>query len=187
MSTEEPKFTLSLKDGAFELRDYPAMIVAEVTVSGDQREASSTGFRKLAGYIFGGNTGSRRIAMTSPVTKVQTGQKIAMTAPVTQIGEKGMWNVRFTMPAAMALADLPQPNDPSVTLKALPAARFAVARFSGLAGEASVADETAKLLAFVAKRQLKPAGPVTQARYNPPWTLWFMRRNEVMVSVDAMI
>jgi len=185
MATEEPKFTLALKEGAFELRDYPALTVAEVTVTGDQREASRAGFQMLAGYIFGGNAGRDRIAMTTPVTKSRTGEKIAMTAPVTQIGARGDWVVRFTMPAEMALADLPQPNDPAVSLKTLPATRFAVARFSGLAGEAAVVDETAKLLAFVAARHLAPSGPVTQARYNPPWTPWFMRRNEVMVPVDA--
>jgi len=185
MATEEPKFTLALKDGAFELRDYPALTVAEVTVTGNQQEASRAGFRKLAGYIFGGNTGARRIAMTTPVTKARKGEKIAMTAPVTQIGVKGEWVVRFTMPADLALADLPKPNDTTVLLRALPAARMAVARFSGLAREAAVATETAKLLTFVAAQHLAPSGPVTQARYNPPWTPWFMRRNEVMVPVGA--
>jgi len=191
MATEEPKFTLALKDGAFELRDYPALIVAEVTVTGTQQEASRAGFRKLAGYIFGGNAGAKRIAMTTPVTKARigatSGQKIAMTAPVTQTGDKGDWAVRFTMPAGLALADLPQPNDPGVTLKTLPAMRCAVVRFSGLSGEAAVAGQTAKLLALVAARRLAPTGPVTQARYNPPWTPWFMRRNEVMVPVGTPV
>jgi len=183
MATEEPKFTLALQDGAFELRDYPALTVAEVTVTGDQQQASRAGFRKLAGYIFGGNKGARRIAMTTPVTKARTGDKIAMTAPVTQIGAGGEWVVRFTMPADMVLADLPQPDDPAVRLLTLPASRMAVVRFSGLAGEAAVAGQTAQLLAFVAGRHLAPTGPVTQARYNPPWALWFLRRNEVMVPV----
>jgi hypothetical protein len=193
MPTEEPKFTRTLKAGAFELRDYPALIVAEVTVSGTQAEASQKGFRKLAGYIFGGNAGAARIAMTTPVTKARvagsggeaSGQKMAMTAPVTLIGAAGDWVVRFNMPAGMALADLPQPNDPGVTLKNLPATRFAVVRFSGLSGEEKVAAETVKLLAFIAEQRLAPLGPATQARYNPPWTPWFLRRNEVMVPVNS--
>ena len=87
------------------------------------------------------------------------------------------------MPAGRTLADLPAPNDPSVTLKVLPATRFAALRFSGLSGEEKVAAETVKLLAFVAAQGLAALGPVTQARYNPPWTPWFLRRNEVMVAV----
>lgn len=104
MPIEEPKFTLASKDGAFELRDYAATIVAEVSVKGDQREASKKGFRLLAGYIFGGNRSRTKIAMTAPVTKTAqplrdaTGQKIAMTTPVTQIATGSEWLVRFTMP-----------------------------------------------------------------------------------------
>jgi effector-binding domain-containing protein len=188
MATEEPKFSLAQKDGAFEVRDYPDLIVAEVTVTGTQQEASQTGFRKLAGYIFGGNTGAKRIAMTTPVTKARIdetpGQRIAMTAPVTQIGTKGDWVVRFTMPAELVFADLPRPNDPDVMLKALPAARYAVLTFSGLSGEAKVASETKKLLSKAMAHGLSTNGPVSQARYNPPWTPWFMRRNEVMIPVS---
>ena len=150
---------------------------------GDQQEASRKGFRLLAGYIFGGNRTRAKIAMTAPVTKTAQGQKIAMTAPVTQIAGGGDWLVRFTMPGRYALADLPVPDDPAVTLKALPAARLAVLRFSGLTGEAMVADATTKLMAILRKRGLNPVGPLSIARYNPPWTLWFLRRNEVMVPV----
>ncbi len=183
MPIEEPKFTLATKDGAFELRDYAAMIVAEVTVAGDQQEASSKGFRLLAGYIFGGNQRRAKIAMTAPVTRTATGQKIAMTAPVTQIAGGGAWLVRFTMPDQYGLADLPVPNDPAVTLKALPPARFAVLRFSGLAGEAKVAALADSLQAIVKARGLVAVGPSSIARYNPPWTPWFLRRNEVMIPV----
>ncbi len=197
MSTEEPKFTLAAKDGAFELRDYAQTIVAEVTVTGDQQEAGRKGFRLLAGYIFGGNRSRAKIAMTVPVSKSlsrslaktdpQTGpiggQKIAMTAPVTQTAGSGEWQVRFTMPGHYALSDLPVPNDPAVTIKAQPAARQAVLRFSGLAGEARVADATTRLLGILRARGLVPLGPLSVARYNPPWTPWFLRRNEVMVPV----
>jgi hypothetical protein len=189
MPIEEPKFTLATKDGAFELRDYAVTIVAEVSVTGDQHEASRKGFRLLAGYIFGGNRSRTRIAMTAPVTKIAqpfreaARQKIAMTSPVTQTATGSAWLVRFTMPRHYALTDLPVPNDPAVTLKVVPATRFAVLRFSGLAGEAGVADATTRLMAIVRKRRLVPVGPSSVARYNPPWTLWFLRRNEVMVPV----
>lgn len=185
MSIEEPKFALALKEGAFEIRDYDASIVAEVTVTGDQNDASSKGFRLLAGYIFGGNATRQTIAMTTPVTKTATSEKIAMTAPVTLIAGVGDWLVRFTMPARYALADLPVPNNKAVTLKSVPAARFAVLRFSGLAGAAKVADETARLRKLITARGLLPLGPASIARYNPPWTPWFLRRNEVMLPIAA--
>jgi hypothetical protein len=183
MTIEEPKFALALKEGAFELRDYAPSVVAEVIVTGDQQDASSTGFRLLAGYIFGGNATRAKIAMTTPVTKIATGEKIAMTAPVMQIAGAGHWLVRFTMPARYALSDLPIPNDRAVTLKAIPAARFAVLRFSGLTGEAKVADATARLRSLVTAKGLVAIGPSALARYNPPWTLWFLRRNEVLLPV----
>lgn len=183
MSIEEPKFALALKDGAFEIRDYAACIVAEVSVTGDQNEASSTGFRLLAGYIFGGNATRQKIAMTAPVTKTASSEKIAMTAPVTLIAGVSDWLVRFTMPARYTLADLPVPNNKAVRIIAVPAARFAALRFSGLAGEAKVAAETERLMAFVASRNLVAMGPCSIARYNPPWTPWFLRRNEVMLPV----
>lgn len=183
MSIEEPKFTVALKDGAFEIRDYAASIVAEVTVTGDQKEASSKGFRLLAGYIFGGNATRQKIAMTAPVTKTATSEKIAMTAPVTLIAEGSDWLVRFTMPARYALADLPVPNDKAVRIRAVLAARFAVLRFSGLAGEAKVAAKTEQLMEIIKARGLVVVGPSSIARYNPPWTPWFLRRNEVMVPV----
>ena len=100
MAVEEPAFKSLVHDGAFEIRDYPSLVVAEVTVSGDQKEAANKGFRLLAGYIFGGNKRRQSIAMTSPVAQAQTSEKIAMTAPVTQIQGGDKWVVRFTMPSA---------------------------------------------------------------------------------------
>lgn len=185
MAVEEPKFVLILKDGAFELRDYDATVVAEVTVTGDQQEAGRKGFRLLAGYIFGGNDTAQKISMTAPVTKTPVGRTIAMTRPVTQTGEAGDWLVRFTMPSLYALSDLPVPRDKAVTIRPEPAARFAVLRFSGLAGEAKVADATATLLAIVKARGLAPVGSSSIALYNPPWTPWFLRRNEVMIPVGG--
>ena len=183
MAVEEPAFKAVLQEGAFEVRDYPPLVVAEVTVSGDQKEAASKGFRLLAGYIFGGNTRRQSLAMTAPVAQAQTSEKIAMTAPVTQIKAANAWVVRFTMPKGYSLDTLPQPNDPQVKLRALPASRFAVLQFSGLAGKDDVSAKTAELQERIAKHKLRPTGPVSLAQYNPPWTLWFMRRNEVMIEV----
>ena len=188
MAIEEPAFKVTLHEGAFEVRDYPALVVAEVSVSGSRREAASKGFRLLAGYIFGGNTRRQSIAMTAPVVEARSGgEKIAMTAPVTQTGNSGAWVIRFTMPRAYSLETLPKPNDPRVRLRTAPPARFAVVRFSGLAQESDVEAKTASLAAFAKAHHLRTIGSPSLAQYDPPWTLWFMRRNEVMIPVASEV
>ena len=186
MAVEEPAFKTILHEGAFEIRDYPTLVVAEVTVSGDQKEAASKGFRLLAGYIFGGNKRRQSIAMTAPVAQAPTSEKIAMTAPVTQTQSAGEWVVRFTMPSAYSLETLPDPNDPKVHLRVLPATRFAVLQFSGLARKDDVEAKTVELGALTKTHHLRATGPASLAQYDPPWTLWFMRRNEVMIPVELV-
>lgn len=184
MAVETPPYKQVLRDGDFELRDYPALVVAEVTVDGDQKEASSKGFRLLAGYIFGANKKRQSIAMTAPVTEQAVSQKIAMTAPVAQTqNTAGTWVVRFTMPSTWSLQTLPVPDDSRVKLRNTEPARLAVLRFSGLARPDDVETKSSELLALVKSHDLHAIGPVSLAQYNPPWTLWFMRRNEVMVAV----
>jgi hypothetical protein len=183
LAVEEPKFTLVAREGAFEIRDYPAAVVAEVSVTGDQGAAANQGFRILAGYIFGGNKRRQSIAMTAPVTQEPQGQTIAMTAPVTQTRQGGAWVIRFTMPSAFTLETLPEPNDKRVQLRAAPPARFAVVQFSGVARPDSVAAKTAELETFIRARSLHAVGPPSLSQYDPPWTLWFLRRNEVMIAV----
>jgi len=160
MATKEPPFTVQFEQGNFELRDYPALAVAEVSVSGERKEAAGKGFRLLAGYIFGGNTRKQSIAMTAPVTQqAVTGEKIAMTAPVIQAGGDGDWVIRFIMPEGATLDSLPQPNDPKVQLRMLAPERVAVVRFSGFAREAAVASNTAALQRFIAAHQLQETAP----------------------------
>jgi len=183
MSIEEPRFTVAQREGAIEVRDYPAVVVAQVTVTGDQQSAVRKGFRVLAAYIYGSNTRRQSIAMTAPVVQARDGEKIAMAAPVSQTHVDGAWVVRFTMPSRYSLEMLPRPNDARVMLRQIAPARFAVIRFSGIAGEANVATNTRALLAFVAQHHLRTIGTVLIAQYNPPWTLWFMRRNEVMIEL----
>ncbi len=188
VAAEEPAFKLVSEEGAFSVREYPALVAAEVTVPGDQDAAASAGFRLLAGYIFGGNSPKQRIAMTAPVVQepASGGEQIAMTAPVTQSGGNGVWTVRFMMPAGYTLDTLPKPNDPRVKLVTLPRSRVAVVRFSGLAGADAVARQTALLREFMDRNRMRASGPASLARYNPPWTPWFWRRNEVMIPLEGM-
>jgi hypothetical protein len=186
MATEEPSYRSILQEAPFEIREYPSLIAAEVTVSGERSEAVSAGFRLLAGYIFGGNTRKQSIAMTAPVIQNESpNEKIAMTAPVMQSPDPAGWIIRFIMPASYTLETLPTPNDPKVRLVSLPPKRLAVVRFSGLVDDNDVEQQTAVLRAFIAKQKLTASGTPSLARYDPPWTLWFLRRNEVMLEVTS--
>ena len=184
MAVETPAYNEVLHEGDFEVRDYPALVVAEVTVTGDQKEASSKGFRLLAGYIFGGNKKRQSIAMTAPVAQQAVSEKIAMTAPVAQTQTAtGTWVVRFTMPSTWSLQTLPVPDDPRVNLRNTEPTRLAVLQFSGVAQPKDMETKSSELLALVKSHNLSAIGPISLAQYSPPWTLSFMRRNEVMVEV----
>ncbi len=186
MAIEEPKYTVLEKSGAFELRAYSSKIVAETLVSGSLDKASSAGFKLLADYIFGNNTsrtgGNEKISMTAPVTMEPKSEKISMTAPVSMEQTGGQWRVYFVMPDQYTLDTLPKPNNPAVTLREVPASNYAVIRFSGFAGEEKSATKTAELIAWLDNKSIIPVAKPELARYNPPWTLPFLRRNEIMVA-----
>lgn len=192
MATEEPDYTVLTHTDDFELRRYDEQLVAQTWVSGDQDTASRQGFKILADYIFGNNTApsgeSSKISMTAPVTmqsdnqNEDVSQKIAMTAPVSMQQNDGKWRVQFTMPSQYTMQTLPKPNNPNVIITQVPAQTYGVIKFSGLAGSKKVAQKTEALSAWMQTQQLVITGAPELARYNPPWTLPFMRRNEVMMA-----
>ncbi len=179
---EEPSFTLAQTIAELEIRDYAPTIVAEVDVPGDALGSRFSGFYPLADYIFAKDRGGAEIAMTAPVTQAPR-EKIAMTAPVTQQGDADGWRIAFTMPASYSMATLPQPANPNVRLEEQPARRMAVIRFSGTADDAVMRRQSERLLAAVSRAGLQAVGAPVFAFYDPPWTLAFFRRNEVMVEV----
>lgn len=193
MATEEPKYTVLTQVDDFELRRYDEQLVAQTWVSGDQDSASREGFKILADYIFGNNTApsgdSSKISMTAPVTMQadnkesdNESQKIAMTAPVSMQQDDGKWRVQFTMPSKYTMQTLPKPNNPNVEIIEVPAQTYGVIKFSWLAGEDKVAKKTEALQTWMQDQNLTPTGEPELARYNPPWTLPFLRRNEVMIA-----
>lgn len=193
MATEEPKYTLLQKSDSFELREYAPQILAEVTVEGDLDAASNQGFRLIAGYIFGQNQVSEKIAMTVPVAVESNDQqksaKIAMTAPVgiepvkSDQSSGNQWTISFVMPSEYTLETLPKPLNAQVKIRELPAERRAVVSFSGFYNEDKVLEKTRALEVWMQSNNLQAIGSPLFARYNPPWTLPFMRRNEVMIRV----
>lgn len=184
-SVQEPAFVVERSADAFEVRLYEPRVVAETVVVGDREQASSAGFRRLAGYIFGGNTTTKKLAMTAPVGQVDAGRKLAMTAPVGQVAAgEGSWTVSFTMPTGETLATLPQPDDPQVTLREVPERRVGVMSFSGRWTEQRFATHAEALRSWLASQGLSTVGEVEVNRYDAPWTPWFMRRNEVWLTLS---
>lgn len=195
MAVEEPKYSVLEQSGEFELRYYAPLILAQVQVTGDLDTASSQGFRLIAAYIFGKNQVNDKISMTAPVTMESksdfASQKIAMTAPVTievnnpknkDIGNN-QWVVSFVMPSEYTLATLPMPLDSQVQIREIPAQKKAVITFSGFYNQDKVLEKTKVLEAQIESRHLQAIGEPQFARYNPPWTLPFMRRNEIIIQV----
>lgn len=186
MATEEPKYDVLDRHGNIELRLYQPMLVAETWVDGSMNEASGRGFRVLADFIFGNNRAAtgigQEIAMTAPVTMQPPAEEIAMTSPVTMEQKDNRWRVHFVMPSEYTYETLPKPNNPQVNIRQIPATNYAVVSFSGLAGESKTAQIAAELITWMEANGLTPIASPHVARYDPPWRLPFMRRNEVMVA-----
>jgi hypothetical protein len=190
MATEEPRFSIIEKSEPFELRSYAPQLIAEVKVEGDLDTASSQGFRLIAAFIFGQNQVSEKISMTAPVA-IETAQstKIAMTVPVgieaSKDSAKGVsqWVFSFVMPSEYTMATLPKPLNPLVSIRELPAQRRAAITFSGFYNEAKVLEKTKALEDWIKSKQWQSIGNPQFARYNPPWSIPFMRRNEILITV----
>lgn len=179
VGTEEPQYTSERLTEHVEIRRYGPRIAAETTVEADEDRARNEGFRRLAGYIFGGNQGKTKIAMTAPVAQ-QAGQKIAMTAPVAQQGSM----IRFFMPSKWSMETLPTPNDDRVRLVAVPPETVAVLSFSGDRSPRAVAKRTAELREVLRAKEIDAIGEPVAWFYDPPWTLPFRRRNEIAIPVQ---
>jgi hypothetical protein len=191
---EEPAYALVRKERGVELRRY-APVVRAVTVVDNVSwdRALNEGFRRLAGYIFGGNTRQQSIAMTSPVTAQPTSTSasssmtIAMTAPVTAQPASTGVRVTFTMPAGHTLQSLPVPHNRAVVLEAVDERLVAVRAFSGFAGQDTFERERQALLQGLTGLGVRAVSEPELARYDPPWTLPFLRRNEVAVEVEPTL
>ncbi len=166
---------------AIEIRKYASKLIAQTTVTGNRKESVSKGFRILADFIFGNNTAQGDIAMTSPVEQKATSQDIAMTSPVEQTSTgDNEWVVTFTMPSEYTMETLPQPNNDAIKIVKTEPYKQVVLQFSGTSRKTNIDEHIAELDAYIAKRNLATERGVTVAYYDPPWTPWFMRRNEIM-------
>lgn len=183
MAIEEAKYTVALKSDALEIRQYEPSIIAEVIVKDNFEDASNKAFRKLFNYISGSNASRSEIEMTAPVTQEPRSEKIEMTAPVAQRPAEQGWAVSFMMPASFTMETIPVPLDTSVQIREIPAYRAAAIRYSGTWSESRYNKHLATLQDWIKESGLEPAGQPHWARYNAPFTPWFMRRNEIIIPV----
>jgi hypothetical protein len=167
-SIEEPPFTALGSVNGVELRRYAPSIQARTPLAHSGQ--TSLGFRRLAGFIFGGNDRDMEIAMTAPVEETLEPEP----------------TMAFTMPSRYRMEDLPLPDDGKVELVELPVRTVAVLAFSGWATTGRVAARTEQLLETLQALGIAVVGPPSLNQYNPPWTPPFMRRNEIMVGIGAI-
>ena len=183
--TEEQKYRLVAKHPEFEVRRYEPHVVAEVTVPGPPDTAAQRAFRALVGYIGGRNRGSRSLAMTAPVTQQAAGRELAMTAPVLQHEAEGEFVVGFVMPSQETMETLPEPDDGRVSLRSVGPSFAAALPYSGRWTVQRYQTRLARLTEAVEAAGFRPNGPPQWSRFDPPWKPAFLRRNEVVLPIDA--
>ena len=188
VAIEQPGYEVLEEGDGYEIRRYAPYIVAETVVDGDFRDAGSEAFRILAGYIFGDNRADEKMNMTAPVESQPAGDgvKMNMTAPVTSqraSSESDRFVYRFVMESKYTMESLPQPNDSRVSLREVAAKTVAVNRYSGRWTQSNYEKHEQELLQALRRDGIEIAGDPLLARYNGPFTPWFLRRNEVIVEV----
>jgi hypothetical protein len=184
MAVSEPKFVVESKADHYEIRLYESSLVAETVVDADFDQAGNRAFRILADYIFGNNTSKTKIEMTAPVSQQPASEKIAMTAPVNQSKDARGQLVQFTMPEGYTLETLPTPNDSRVHLRMIPARAVAVFSYSGSWSQANYRSKLEKFKAELSKDNIKTVGEPIFARFNSPFQLWFLKRNEIWLELE---
>lgn len=183
-ATAEPGYQVVRQLGEIEIRQYEPYAVAEVLINAPSEDAGNEGFRILAAYIFGKNKGERKLEMTAPVTQTPVPVKLEMTAPVTVTPATGGYRVQFVLPKGVSAESAPQPIDPRVQLRDVPPLKMAVIRYTGFWSDANYNEHLSTLKEALRSADLHASGQPIYSRYDPPWTLWFMRRNEIWLPID---
>lgn len=196
-SVKTPEYAVVDKNEGYEIRSYKPYLTAQVEVAGTYDEAINQGFRILADYIFGNNTKQTGIAMTAPVTEMESekmamtapvvekeSEVLSMTAPVVETGDSKKRIISFVMPFEYTLERLPKPNNPKVKIVPQKARKVAVLRFSWFRNATRVASKKQELFKLLERDSIKPKGLPEYAGYNAPFTAPWLNRNEVMIEID---
>ncbi len=183
-SADEPNYQVLNDYGHIQVRQYPALVVAQTEITADYKNSSSEGFQRLAGYIFGNNKKQQKIAMTAPVIQEQESETMAMTTPVIQQKSGSVWLMAFVLPSNYSVATAPVPLDLAVLIKEIPGKKVAVIRYSGSLSEQNIEEKSEELKSWLSQQGFRALSPSRSAAYDPPWTLPFLRRNEVHIDIE---
>jgi hypothetical protein len=181
---EKAKYTVISKEGKFEIRQYQPQIIAETIVDSDFDKAGNIAFGRLFNYISGNNLKKESISMTAPVNQRGDSEKISMTAPVNQQKSENKWAISFLVPAKYTMETVPAPVDPNVIIREVPSQKTAAVRYSGTWSKKRYESYKTRLEKFISDNKLQIVGEAIFARYDPPFQLWFLRRNEVLIPVS---
>ena len=188
-STEEPNYSVLQNENRFEVREYESLVIAETLVDASFADAGNIAFKRLFGYISGDNEAASEISMTAPVMALDENrsgaEKISMTAPVTGQETAQGWRFAFVLPSNYTLATAPIPGNPRVSLRQVPARTVAVVRYTGSWNETAYEENLELLQNWMRQNQLDEDSLPRVAGYDPPWTLPFLRRNEVMIDIKS--
>jgi len=185
-STPQAKYDTVKKEDSYAIRDYQPLIEAQITVAdSDYKTAVNKGFMQLFKYITGANTVNQQISMTAPVLTKEKSQDIAMTAPVliSDNGNENAWTIAFVLPDSYTLKTAPTPTNEDIKLVEKPQKKVAVISFSGFMNKDSIDKNTQKLKTWISDNKLQEIGKPMAAGYNPPWTIPFLRTNEILIEV----
>lgn len=188
-STEEPNYAVLQGEDRFEVRQYDSIVIAETLVDAEFDKAGDIAFRRLFAYISGDNQTAAKISMTAPVMaldeKRSSGEKISMTAPVTGQKIAQGWRYAFVLPSDYTIDNAPVPDSPDIILKQIPARKAAVIGYSGLWDEEAYEENLAALQSWMRQNNLEADSLPRVAGYDPPWTLPFLRRNEIIIDIKS--
>jgi DNA gyrase inhibitor GyrI len=183
-SASEPKYQILVDSDKIEIRQYPPMVVAQTAVNTDYKDSSSQGFNRLAGYIFGNNKNEQKMSMTAPVFQEQEFAIMDMMVPVMQQKTQKVWLMAFVLPQNYTVSSAPTPLDSAVLIKEIPSKKVAVIKYSGSLSEQGIEEKSEELKHWLFKKGYKPISTSRSAAYDPPWTLPFLRRNEVHIDIE---
>ena len=183
---EEPKYTVLKTYENFEIRNYDSYLVAEVDIEGSYNETGNEAFRILAGYIFGDNQSSMKMNMTAPVESevYPSSEKMNMTAPVFSNENINGYTYRFVMESKYTKETLPVPNNSKIRITEIEDRVMAVISFSGRWSQKNFKKHEQILNEDLTDMGIRTVSEAIYARYNAPFTPWFLRRNEIMYEID---
>lgn len=186
--TEEPRYEVLKEDGPCELRRYDDIVIATTTINGTFQQASSEGFNRLAGYIFGRNHSHQNFSMTAPVLQSRVERKkISMTTPVLQEQNTDGWTMSFVLPKREKFTAAPHPDDDRVKLRPIPTQCWAVLRYTGKIDEKQMRLRARELTEWISnQRTMRATSDIRWAQYDAPFAIPFLRRNEVQIRVEPL-